>query len=365
MSSASKTIQIKFLSKLGTFTPLIQSPSGDLYQEYQKVGDQVMVYPDFSKDRPELYFVCTSSRVADGLATPASMEFYFNGSEITFASNGVSDGLFTGMFEIIRPSTNQLYYGLRIVKNLVEASRFAPIVIKMVGRMAARGQQSDLTDDIQETYTIPVGPYTGSAHRVTIIAGDKKMFTLQSPTDSCVLMAKAMMGNETFSSGLYYKWYGAANTESGWEQISENASSPTITVKAADVNCTREFMVEVYNKSSMTNDSMLGFDFQTVIDTSDPYEIEPHPSPSDATIDEDTLPGSNEQVTYTPKLVTRGTNNVVDSKFYFTLKSQSGVVLNTESNRNNSLALSSFTVTRQDCINGGYSDIGLTIDSVK
>ena len=40
MSSASKSVNIKFISKLGTYTPLIQSPSGDLYQEYQQVGDR-------------------------------------------------------------------------------------------------------------------------------------------------------------------------------------------------------------------------------------------------------------------------------------------------------------------------------------
>lgn len=362
MSSASKSVNIKFISKLGTYTPLIQSPSGDLYQEYQQVGDQTVAYPDFSKVKPELYFVCTSSRVAEGTVTPVSMRYFFNDSEITFGSNGVSDGVFAGMFEIIRPSASQLYYGIRIIKNLVEASRFAPIVIKMIGKVTARAQQTDVTDDIQALYSISVGPYTGTAYRVTIIAGDKKMFTLSSPTNSCVLKARVTQGNETLASGLYYKWYRAANTANGWEQIT-GASGASVTVNAADVNCTREFMVEVYNNSSMSKDSLLGFDFQTVIDTSDPYDIEPHPSPTDGSIDEDS--SGNGSVTYTPKLVTRGTNNVIDSKFYFTLKSQSGVVLNTEASRNNSQALSSFTVTRQDCINGGYSDIGLTIDSVK
>ena len=56
MSSASKSVNIKFLSKLGTYTPLIQSPSGDLYQEYQQVGDQTVVYPDFSKIKTRALF---------------------------------------------------------------------------------------------------------------------------------------------------------------------------------------------------------------------------------------------------------------------------------------------------------------------
>lgn len=55
MSSASKSVNIKFIQKMGTFTPSIQSPDGDLYQEYQKNGEVVTVYPDFSKSQPKLY----------------------------------------------------------------------------------------------------------------------------------------------------------------------------------------------------------------------------------------------------------------------------------------------------------------------
>jgi len=51
MSSASKTVNIKFMGKSGTYTAMIQCPSGDLYQEYQRNGDQVMVTPDFTKTK--------------------------------------------------------------------------------------------------------------------------------------------------------------------------------------------------------------------------------------------------------------------------------------------------------------------------
>lgn len=78
MSSASKSVNITFLQKMGTFTPSIQSPDGDLYQEYQKNGEVVTVYPDFSQSQPKLYFVVISSRTADGVTTPVSMQFFFN-----------------------------------------------------------------------------------------------------------------------------------------------------------------------------------------------------------------------------------------------------------------------------------------------
>lgn len=362
MSGASKSVSIKFISRVGTYMAMIQSPSGDLYQEYQRNGDKVTVMPDFSQTKPLLNFVCTSSRVAEGVSTPVSMRYYFNGVEITFDSAGKSSGLFTGLFERVVPSASQLYYGLRIVGNLVQASGYAPIVIKMVGKISAKAQSTEVTDDIQADYTIPVGPYTGTAYRVTIAAGDAKSFILSSPDDSCVLVAKALQGNDEITSTLYYKWYKAVSTDTGWQLISD-ATTAKLTVKAADVTCTRDYKVEVYSDKSMAADKLIGYDFVTVMDGSDPYDIEPCPSPLDITIEEDT--SGNGSVTFTPKLVVRGKSQTIDTKFYFTLKSPAGVVLNTDAARKPTVQLSSFTVTRDDCLHGGGTDISLTIESVK
>lgn len=364
MSSASKSVNITFIQKMGTFTPSIQSPDGDLYQEYQKNGDVVTVYPDFSASQPKLYFVVISSRTADGVTTPVSMQYYFNDTEIPFNSAGKSTGLFDGLFEIIRPSASQFYWGLKICNNLVKASNYASINIKMVGTVSERSNQQEITDKVQAVYKIPVGPYTGVAYRVSIKApeNDTHSFILNSKDDSCQLEAKVTQGNKTLTEGLFYKWYRAVNSITGWEQIS-NANSKTITVSAREVDCTREYMVEVYNDKSMSEDNMLGFDFQTVIDASDPYDIEPNPTPVDASICEDEA--GNGSVTYTPRMIVRGKSDTIDTKFYFTLKSASGVVLNTEASRKPTVQLSSFAVTRADCIHAGYSDVALTIQSVK
>lgn len=122
-------------------------------------------------------------------------------------------------------------------------------------------------------------------------------------------------------------------------------------------------MVEVYNDKAMGKDHLLGFDFQTVIDASDPYDIEPNPTPADESISEDEA--GNGTVTYTPRMIVRGKSETVETKFYFTLKSGSGVVLNTEAARKPTVQLSSFAVTREDCIHAGYSNVALTIQSVK
>ena len=234
----------------------------------------------------------------------------------------------------------------------------------MIGNVSERINQQEITDDVQAVYKIPVGPYTGVAYRVTIKApeNDTHNFILNSKDDSCQLEAKATLGNETITTGLYYKWYRATNSITGWEQIT-GASGKIITVKASEVDCTREFMVEVYNDKAMGKDNLLGFDFVTVIDASDPYDIEPNPTPADESISEDEA--GNGTVTYTPRLVVRGKSEAVESKFYFTLKSGSGVVLNTEASRKPTVQLSSFAVTRADCIHAGYSNVALTIQSVK
>lgn len=364
MSSASKSTTINFIPKMGTFTPSIQSPDGDIYQEYQRNGDVVTVYPDFSQTQPKLYFVVISSRTAEGISTPTAMKYFFNDTEIPFNSAGKSTGLFDGLFEIIRPSASQLYWGLKICNNLVKVSNYSGITIRMVGTITERSGQQEATDDIQASYDIPVGPYTGVAYRVTIKApaNDTHNFVLGSKDDSCQLEAKVTQGNETLTAGLYYKWYKAVNSITGWEQIA-GASAKILTVKASDVDCTREFMVEVYNDKAMGKDNMLGFDFQTVIDASDPYDIEPNPTPADESISEDE--SGNGTVTYTPRLIVRGKSETIGSKFYFTLKSGSGVVLNTEAARKPTVQLSSFAVTRADCEHAGYSSVALTIQSVK
>ena len=45
MSTASTSRTIKFISKAGTYTAVIMSPSGDVYQEYEGTQDDVLSAP--------------------------------------------------------------------------------------------------------------------------------------------------------------------------------------------------------------------------------------------------------------------------------------------------------------------------------
>ena len=346
MSVASTSRTIKFISKAGTYTAVIMSPSGDLYQEYEGTVNEVTnIYPNFETVLHILYFVCTSSRVAEGVANPDGMEYFFNGTKITF-SGGVSTGAFAGYFKTVVPSGDQLYYGLQIVKNIAALAGYAPAVIKMVATISYGTQ----TDNIQSSYTIPIQQATGSIYRVTIAAGDTKNFVITTKGGSCILKAMAYQSGNELSKDLTYVWEKMGAT--GWETIT-GATAQTLTVSGDDINTYAEYRVHVSRAGAE-----IGSDIQSVMDTSDPYDIDPHPSPEDEAITEDTT--GNGEVTYTPVVVTRGTSTkALDTQFYFVLKDAAGVYLNSDL----TTPKSSQTVTRAHCVQAG-GDVSVTITSV-
>lgn len=343
MSKASTTRTIKFLSKAGTYTAIIMSPGGDLYQEWEgTLAEVTSIHPDFSIKKPLLYFVCTSSRVAEGVATPDSIEFYFNGTKIMF-SGDTSTGTLAGLFKKVAPSGDNLYYGLQILKNIAAASGYAPAVIKMVARVSY-GTQSD---DITASYTIPIQQSTGTSYRVTIAAGDNKNFVINEKGGSCVLKALAYQGGNILTKNLSYKW--EKMTPAGW-QVLAGKTAQTITVNGNDINTYGEYRVTVSRSGEE-----IGSDIQGVMDTSDPFDIDPHPTPEDETISEDAA--GNDKVTYTPVVVKRGTNTkALDSLFYFSVKDAAGVFLNADMN----VAKASYSVTRAHCRQAG-GDVSITI----
>lgn len=345
MSQASTSRTIKFISKAGTYTAVIMSPKGDLYQEYEGTpDDSAAVYPDFSTLQPILYFVCTSSRVAEGIADPDAMEYYFNDQKISF-SGGVSTGTFAGYFKTVAPAGDQPYYGLQILKNIAGLAGYAPAAIKMVAAISY-GTQSD---QIQATYTIPIQQATGSSYRITIAAGDNKNFVITEKGGSCILKAMAYQSGNELTKDLTYKWEKMGAT--GWEELS-GKTAQTLTVYGDDINTYGEYRVHVYRSGSE-----IGTDIQSVMDASDPYDIDPHPSPEDEAITEDTT--GNGQVTYTPVVVKRGTSiKALDTQFYFVLKDAAGVYLNAD----RTTPKASYTVTRSHCVQAG-GDVSVTITS--
>lgn len=347
MSSASTTRTIKFISKAGTYTAYINSPSGDLYQEYEMSGTEVTnVYPDYAVKKPTLYFVCMSSRVAEGVATPSAISYYFNNTKIDF-SGDTSSGIFAGMFKKISPAGDNPYYGLQIVQNIAEVAGYAPAVIKMVATIT----YGNASDEIQASYTIPIQQSTGSSYRVTIAAGDSKNFVITEKGGSCVLKALAYQSGNELTKNLTYQWEKMG--VSGWGTLT-GKTAQTMTVSSNDIDTYGEYRVTIY-----LSGSEIGKDIQGVMDASDPFDIDPHPSPEDEAITEDE--SGNGQVTYTPVVVKRGTSvKALDTKFYFVLKDAAGVYLNSESER--TTAVASYSVNRSHCLQAG-GDVSVIITS--
>lgn len=346
MSSASTTRTIKFVSKAGTYAAVIMSPDGDIYQEWEGSTSQVTgIYPNFEVTQPKLYFVCTSSRVAEGVATPDAINYYFNGTKIEF-SGDTSMGTFAGMFKKIFPLGDNLYYGLQIVKNIAEAAGYAPAVIKMVATVSYGTQ----TDQIEASYSIPIQQSTGNGIRVTIVSPDGKNFVINDKGGSCQLKAMAYQKGTELTANLSYVWEKMSTSD--WVTIS--ATTQTITVQDADINAYGEYRVTV----KRGDDEELGKDIQGVMDASDPLQIDPHPSPEDETITEDE--SGNGEVTYTPVVVKRGTSTkALETTFYFVVKDAVGNYLNPGSI---GVDKTTETVTREQCVQAG-GDVSITITS--
>lgn len=339
MSEATKVGQVTFRQKSGVYMPALMCDKGDLYQEYDgEASNPTNIAPDFATLQPTISYLLTSSRVAEGIVVPTSVQWYFNDTLLAFSGN-VSTNTFggeTGHFKFIPYQSGVTnYYGLQILKNLVKASAGSACVLKAVATVTT----GNTSDTIQATYVIPITMGVGNQKVVTIQAGDNKYFAIRQKGDSCILTAIARMGADEITSGLTYKWYRLVTNS--WQVIS-GQTAKSLTVTESMVDTTGIFKVEVYQSSTL-----IGLDTQTVIDLSDPYDILTNPVPEDETIES----GSGGKVVYTPILVKRGsTTKAKDMLFYFTFMDSAGVILNVGTA---STAAASGTCTEAMCNQAG------------
>lgn len=348
MSVASVVGQVVFSQKSGVYMPMIQSAQGDLYQEYLGTADSpTNVAPDFTSLQPLLSFIVTSSRVAEGLVTPQAIRWYFNDTELTFSSN-VSTNTFggeTGHFQFVDYTVNG-YYGLKIVKNLVKASGAAACVI----RAEADVTVGNSSDTVQFVYSIPITKGVGMQQRVTIVAGDSYIFTITEKNSSCILKAVTRLGNDEITTGLTYKWY--RQSDGAW--VEQNVTTQTLTVTNDMVDTSGVFMVKVYKDGSL-----IGQDIQTVVDASDPYDIivgavKTNETSGSSVQNDETISDVKDVITYTPRVVKRGTDTTPDSMsgmtFYFVFMNSVGIVMNAD---DYTTALSSKSVDYEMCSDAG------------
>ncbi|MDO5395660.1 MAG: hypothetical protein Q4F07_06820 [Bacteroidales bacterium] len=309
MSQAQTSRTIKFISKSGTYNAMITSPQGDVFQEYTGTapGAVTSVRPDFSQTRPVLYFVCTSSRAAENPVTPADVAIFFNNVELTFDENGLSNNPgMEGVFKKIVPGVGQIYYGVQILSDIAALSGYAGASVRIEAKVNWHTQ----TDIITASYTIPVQQYTGESYRVTIAPGDTKNFVLTEKGDTCTLRAIVWQGGTEITGALTYKWFQQDPAEpSGWREL-PGAAAQTLTVGDDDVSTYGAFRVEV-----SLSGALIGADVQSVMDASDPLDIDACPDPADEAIYEGDTAAT---VTYTPQLVQRGSGVAITPQPLFT-----------------------------------------------
>ena len=347
MSQASSVRQVQYTRRGNVFMPYIQSSLGDLFQEYQGTSDRPeTISPDYVTLRPMLSLIITSSLVSQGVVVPTAVDWYFNGTKLTFGPDRLSTNPFggeVGHFENLPYAAGtQNYYALRLRKNLVKASGGAACLLKAEATVGV----GNTSDRIQAVYSIPITVGVGNAKRVTIMAGDNKFFTLTEKGTSCILKAVAWLGGDQLNTGLTYVWKRLMN--GAWEAIA-GQTGQTLTVSDDMIDTTGQFLVEIFQDGKS-----IGTDVQTVVDASDPLDIIANPTPESETIEE----GSGGSVTYTPMLVKRGSQTKYkDTLFFFTATDAAGNVLNPSTA---TTAQASFTVTEDMCRQAS-GNVSLTI----
>lgn len=373
IAAAKALLHVKFISKAGTYSAIIQSPAGDLIQEYKDASGANPI-PDWSTNFQLLFFQCMSSRAAENSASGAvpilkeDIEYFVNGQKLSFGTDDICNGIvksdgtvdtgsaFKTKFRRIDSNSTEKYPfpGLQIRGNLVQAFGLASGTVTMKAHISY-GTQSDT---IQAEYPITIRKAAGDSMRVTIEAGDEKCFTIREKGTSCLLKAQVYDQGALYSgtSGLQFQWF---RMEGGqWKALSANpglaSTHQVLEVTDTMIDTYGLFMVKVTGLP--TGDLV---DTQSVSDLSDPYVITMDVTPDDMTIYED---GTNTEVKFTPHLVTKSGKSVSTAKFFFTVMDAAGNILNPGDANTYYNEGKVFTATREQCLQAG-GDLEIVIEA--
>lgn len=365
MSKAFAQRTVKFINKVGTYTAYLQSSQGDLWQTYTLNGSTYQsIIPDYASLQPVIYFVCISSRVSGTSNVNGTPQWYFgdtllnSGSTVDATINGKQASLY---FELVAPSGSQPYYGLRIKKNLVELTNGSSIAIKAVGTLLISA--TGTTDTIQAQAAISITPATSNGIHVSILdvtpvgggvigrsftfTEEEQTITMKAQTYEGASLLDDTAANITANS-ITYQWQKIVN--GAWTAIS-GQTGQQITISENDVMTYQQYRCAVYRSGEL-----LGYGTANVMDATDPFVINPNPSPLDETIEDE-----GDTVTYTPQIVSRDSGNVqtdlTNQGFNFNLMASDGNDIVTPIT-----GAASCTVTYAMCLS--YGDITVTIETV-
>lgn len=354
---------VKFSSKAGTYNAMLQSSRGLLWQSYQgDAASPVNIVPSFITVQPVLSFVVISSRGSGTTAINGHPTWSFGGTVIPFDSqtNLSTGATFAGKFQRLAPADNNgSNYGLKILTNLVDIAQGSSVTIKAVGSVVG----ANFSDEVYAEHTINIYPQTSSSAQIDIIdvtqvdnATIGRNFTFDEDGQSITMKVETYVGGVRVDSDstaittnqITYQWQKVTN--GSWANIS-GQTSQTLTITEGDVQTYSKYRCEVRQAGVV-----LGYGRANIMDSTDPFIINPNPSPEDETIENE-----SDTVTYTPQIVSRKmpTTPVADytnAKFNFMFSASDGVTIQTVNNA------ASAAVTYAMCESNG--DIDVTIETV-
>lgn len=417
MSTASASRTIKFISKSGTYTSMVMCSDGDLCQYYEldSSGNPTNLSPNWANatTKPLLQLVVSNSRQQSGdiiCNSTTDITAKIDGQAVSFDTNGVSISTDSAPFAGLLTkyvSSDKKTFGLKVSGNFATLGMTPQSHVITISATVKKSAQDPKSDTVEGMYTINVLPKSDNAYKCTIVSPDTRNFVIDrkyetsTSTTSTPIPYSVKLQAITTLNGTKIGVSGDGYTlsvawqklgTSGWGNLGSEVVSTstggvtndTLTVKESDIDTYGEYRAVVTVTKDGTSNTYS--DQQSVMDKTDPWDIEVHPIPADETIyeDLDQFPAGDKtssdetlknralgQITYKPEVVTRpldgtaGTKVNAETKFYFIVKDAAGNICNKDDSnpaRDYRTLQTQFTLDQQ-MIAGVSSDVTLTIVS--
>ena len=377
MSKVQVSRQVKFISKAGTYTAMLQCNRGQLWQSFQgTAASPSNITPDYAsmQEKPVLRFVVVSSRSANAAVVSGTPKWYFGNTWINSTSINAIDTAYRSYFELVNPdvANGQYYYGLRIKANLVALAQGSAISIKAEGTIAGQGFE----DSVKAETVVNIYPQTEASAQIDIIdisptgvAGvTGKNFTFDSEDENILMRVDTYVGGAIVDSSLLtYQWQKIVN--GAWVNVTGSGTNLTGAERQLQVNEKDVHTYAKYRCQVKRGNELLGYGKANIMDSTDPYIIEPNPKKYNSSgtelNTEESIENEGEYVRYSPKIVSRSNPGVAatgfsTAKFNFMFSASDGNLI--------SQTLNSATgdVTYAMCLSNGNIDVSIeSVDDVR
>lgn len=309
------------------------------------------VSPSFADNMPCIYPVVRSSLRAARVAVSASeCKWKYNGSEITFGSNGLSAALGSiaaGTFKSEQKSIDGFSVPtLTICKDLASKDNIDTDTIEFSGIV-----NTGFDTMVAATIDVSIDQTDGEAYMAYIAVNNGGV--IDDNTTTLTAKAHLLIGGMEPTTGITYAWYKMVVTagRDGWKSL--GASTQQITIAASDIN-TSELYKCVVSYGGKSADAVI-----EVADETDLLMIYPNPTDGAGNPVVEELSTARKQIVYAPKVYKRGTTEEVSGyTFNYMLTNSSGNEIASQDGGE------TFAVTYSHAVSAG-GDLTLIISAVR